>query len=187
MQTVTQYTLPHKKKRLFPHLLGGQGYRASLAKQLLKTRLELPCRVCFEWDEVLGRVVRLETEVDFALPLAGLTKLLSDSEKVSCWVVRPAQDGTRADGLSHKPSASSISQRWQGANDGNPPSRSSRSPYRSQTASAVACRRVVRREPTRSGRSGRHLPVKPGNRKRRWGQCSLRGGRTRRISNRARR
>eukprot|EP00644_Phytophthora_capsici_P012866 jgi/Phyca11/540569/estExt2_Genewise1Plus.C_PHYCAscaffold_50221 len=62
--TITDTTLA----KVFPHLSDG-GFAGSLRSRLLRRRLVLPCRLCFEWDEDSNRVVRLETTVDFIDPL----------------------------------------------------------------------------------------------------------------------
>ncbi|ETI37937.1 hypothetical protein F443_16219 [Phytophthora nicotianae P1569] len=61
--SITEKTL----EKVFPHLLEAEQLR--LRSKLLSQRLVLPCRVCFEWNEVSKRVVRLDTMVDFITPL----------------------------------------------------------------------------------------------------------------------
>ncbi|KAH7484958.1 bZIP transcription factor 1 [Phytophthora ramorum] len=62
-------------KSLFPHVNS-----ASLRTRLVGQRLELPCTLCFEWDESAGRVSRLETTVNFMAPLL---KALGDVSDVA--------------------------------------------------------------------------------------------------------
>ncbi|ETL84813.1 hypothetical protein L917_15480 [Phytophthora nicotianae] len=57
--SITEKTL----EKVFPHLLEAEQLR--LRSKLLSQRLVLPCRVCFEWNEVSKRVVRLDTMIAF--------------------------------------------------------------------------------------------------------------------------
>ncbi|KAG1695806.1 hypothetical protein DVH05_019145 [Phytophthora capsici] len=58
--TVSETTL----EKVFP-LLEDQ----SLVSRLLGQRLQFPCSLCFEWDATACRVSRLETTMNFMMPL----------------------------------------------------------------------------------------------------------------------
>jgi hypothetical protein len=64
---------------VFPHLQDGN---RALRSKLLGQRLVLPCSLCFEWDAARGRVVRLETTVNFMTPLMKALGDLSDVASV---------------------------------------------------------------------------------------------------------
>lgn len=68
--TVTEATL----KLVFPELIGRE-----LGDKLLGRRLKLPCSIWFQWDESAGLVTRLETSLDFLLPLSEALSSLSDA------------------------------------------------------------------------------------------------------------
>ncbi|GMF45144.1 unnamed protein product [Phytophthora fragariaefolia] len=86
--TITDETL----KRVFPRLSrhrrddqpsGQQDLKAKiLGVKLVGSRLRLPSTLHFEWDSVTGQIVRLETYVDFLIPLHRVFGNLEDTSFV---------------------------------------------------------------------------------------------------------
>ncbi|RLN53932.1 hypothetical protein BBP00_00009126 [Phytophthora kernoviae] len=79
--TITEFTL----RCIFPHLIDDEGHdgkvdTAPLQDQLLGERVEFKCSMQFFFDELNGRVVRLEPTVDWIPPLV---RLLDGLESVS--------------------------------------------------------------------------------------------------------
>ncbi|KAG7392397.1 hypothetical protein PHYPSEUDO_000805 [Phytophthora pseudosyringae] len=99
--TLSESTLQH----VFPWLLAaeeGGGRRTSaqeedkaaiLRSKLLGQRLFLPCRLCFEWDGVAKRIVRMENTVDVLPSLMQVLGSLEDAAFVLEHALI-AQDGT---------------------------------------------------------------------------------------------
>ncbi|KAF4316068.1 hypothetical protein BBO99_00008326 [Phytophthora kernoviae] len=79
--TITEFTL----RCVFPHLIDDEGHggkvdTAPLQDRLLGERVEFKCSMRFFFDELNGRVVRLEPTVDWIPPLV---RLLDGLESVS--------------------------------------------------------------------------------------------------------
>lgn len=68
--TVAETTL----RFVFPHLVGDE-----LGYELLGRRLILPCSIWFEWNESTSLVERLETTVEFLMPISRVLSSITDA------------------------------------------------------------------------------------------------------------
>ncbi|RLN26720.1 hypothetical protein BBJ28_00025169 [Nothophytophthora sp. Chile5] len=77
--TITETTL----RCVFPHLLdpgsgGGENEDSQLCARLVGQRIDCRCSVRFLWDDEIGRVTRLETNMDLLTPLLRVLGSLED-------------------------------------------------------------------------------------------------------------